>query len=405
MGTFSSTPEQLDYDKQIVMRGAEIRLAMANIGAVCVSPSVTGLRESGLGIAPIGEYAHFSLYRRQVIRSGSQQLQLSTGVILAGYVSRVEGERIVVGGPSGNICAYDLWYRPFPGSQRYGKILDARKVTTFRLGLNLDKAAEQVALRTAEPGYIKLPTFWAAYEEGRVPDVADLPAVRHLCISAVQPGYKGPVLPCMRSPGGKISAIEPVEDDNLGILFNEGDVKREVVMVVPRFAVLRSQVRVGSEIAEGLSLGDFFPRRVYAGWGKLVELYGPRATDWFRNEVIQSRDIAIDGLTARNVDLCVSIAGARIYEDIRDLLGPDGFGSVQTVRARSAVTMPEVLRAERGRVSANFYNIQKGWMFKFGAFPERKNRHEQEEKDQMGSTLERDDRPGGDDREDSGGGE
>lgn len=356
------TQEQIDHEKLIINRPRRLERDMMSFAALGISPGVKSLKVVG-GIYELGTLTYFTV--RRVWGTAMDGRSSAVTILYSGYKARLQGGKIVIGGADNNVCAYDLRFRPFDNACSWGKILSSKKRTTLRLGLILDESIERVTKGVESPSpMIVLPQFWAAYPVDSLPAVEDCQAARKLALEVVRPGYEGPVLPSLRSPGGVVSAVCPDAEGGIGVLFNEGT-PQESAVILPRTAVLRPYVREGFHIAEGVSLADFLPRRMYPNLRKVAELYGEDIAEWLLQDAVFSTDQMIDGLFCRRVEFCPSQLehAVKLYEDVRHLVDPaTGVVRPQVIRMKS----PASLQVSRGEaVSADFYTVRVQWNSKF----------------------------------------
>lgn len=358
----AGTQEMIDHTRLIGNRPRQLNRDMMDYIALGVSPGKYNLSFEE-GIAEIGTFTYFSLRRARATAVSGETPAIA--LVLSGYKARVLDGRVVLGGEIGNICAYDLRFRPFEGTSRSGKIIDSRNVSTIRLGLMLDEAVEKVVKRVSSPdAVLQLPRFWAGFRPQVPPVVEDCPAVRRAAMQAVRPGYSGSVLPSLRSPGGTVSGVFLEAEGGIGILFDEG-LPTESSVMLPRTAVLRAFVREGVEIEAGTALADFVPRRVYPNMAMIAQLFGDDIADWLMRDVSAANDQVIEGLICRRVELCpVQMSEAvKVYEDVRHLMGPDGVVMPQVARSGEN---DRALRPEKDDVLyVDLSALRPAWVHKF----------------------------------------
>lgn len=368
------TPEAADHLAQVINRPRRLDREMMRYAAVGVSPGLDSLQVAADGgVAPVGTFTYFSL-RRQWVRLGHGKPD-AVALVFAGYKARVEDGRVALGGPRGNVCAYDLRFRPFAGAHSAGKILDTRKRTTLRLGLTLDAAAEKATLWTADPRNprasgpaaeaVEPPRFWVAFPDRRPAPPADCPAVSRAVTAAVGPGYVGPPLPGLCATGVGIVSVDRTTDGDylVGVRRPDGGTGYDSL---PRTAVLRPFVRAGVGVTPGTQLADFVPRRAYPNLRKLTELYGPELTDWLVEEVLDSLDDLIEGHTCRRAEFCPGQLPPRgpVFEDVRHLVTAEKVVRPQLVRMRPGA---DPLRWERDGVGYDLSGLRPEWAVKFEA--------------------------------------
>lgn len=363
------TPEMIAHEAQIIKRCRRLDRAMLDYGAVGISPSVRSLVVDE-PVAELGTFTYFSL--RRVWATATDGRSALVCIVFAGYKSRLVRGRIEIGGPSHNVCAYDLRYRPFPEASAGGKILSSQKGTTIRIGLDLDDAVERCTKKVtqADP-YLRLPQFWAGFSKDSLPAVEDCPGARKAALDAVRPGYEGQVLPSLRSPGGKVTAVCPEADGGIGVLFDEVCTGNKYTdgqgkpIILPRTAVLMPYVREGAVIEKGAPLADFLPRRMYPNIGKVAELYGNDIADWLMQDAAAAADFEHHGLTLRRVELCPTQLdnAVKVYEDVRHLLDEKGVVRPQVVKVRNGLS--PLCPILRDVVVADFANVCDGWVHKF----------------------------------------
>lgn len=377
------TQEQIDHEAQVIRRPRRDDRAMIGFAALGVSPGVKSLVVDNGGVAELGTFTYFSLARRWVVAGpapeGGRPFGTPVKSVLAtvylGYKARRTGAQIVVGGPHNNVCAYDLRFRPFDDAHKSGKILNSRKHTTVRLGLTLDKACEEAARTGETDPALTLPKFWAAFPADDLPEVEDCQAARRAALEAVRQGYAGPVLPCLRSPGGVVTDVFREEDGSVVVGFaavgkarnKYSELEADDAVTLPRTAVLRPYVRAGYEVAAGAPLADFLPRRLYPNMAKIAELYGPDIAEWLLAEAVAASDEELMGFRCRRVEMCSTQLdkAVKLYEDVRHMLAADGTVRPQVVRVR---TGPGPLQPGRdGVVVADFVGLRPEWMCKFEA--------------------------------------
>jgi hypothetical protein len=367
------TPEMIRHEEQIILRPRHIDRNMELYGALRVVPTSRGPLKSEL-IAPLGTFTYFSLRRMWVLASDRQTPVVS--IMLAGYKSSLDEGKILIGGGRYNVCVYDLRFRPFHEASEGGKIISSRKRSTLHIGLCLDFAVERCAKKETQPEpYLTMPQYWAGFRQDSLPVVEDCQAARKLAVEAVRSRYDGPVLPGLRSPGGRITCVSPSSDGGTCILFNSHGAFDGTPILLPRTAVLRPYVREGAIVAEGAPLADFVPRRDYPSIGKIAGLYGEDIADWLVREAVAATDIRspdFNGLVLRRAELCSSQLenATMLYEDIRPLLTPDGQAvRTQVVRTRNLNPLcPNVCDT----ALADFVNIRPEWEHKFKPLPSRR---------------------------------
>ncbi len=355
------TKEQVDHERLIIKRPRRLDRMMKGYAAVGVSGNVDDLKVDG-GVHPLGTLTYFSLHRAWCGPHGHEKAVV--GIVLNGYKSCFRDGRIELGGADNNVCSYDLRFRPFAGANEGGRILSTQKrPTTIRLGLTLDEAVERVTRRIDEPAAtLTLPRFWAAFPADDMPTVEDCPAVRKAVMDAVRPGYVGPVLPSLRSPGGVVTSVCHGVDKaaGIGVGFGGSEFDPTHVVVLPRTAVLRPFLRVGMQIAEGVAIADFLPRRMYPNARKLAEIYGEDIVSWLVQDAVAAADETIEGTPCRRVELCPSQLGRALalYEDVRHMTDPKTMTvPPQVIRMR----VPGALRPDRAEAVVDLYEARRGW--------------------------------------------
>lgn len=358
------TPEMADHARLIIDRPRRMDRAMMAYAGFGVSPGVRSLVATP-PIAELGTFTYFSLRRGWTNAADGNRTVVT--IIFAGYKARLKDGKIVLGGAGQNVCAYDLRFRPFDGALSGGKILNSRKRTTVRLGLILDEAVEKVAKGVAHPVQdLVLPQFWAGFAPDAVPEAENCAGTRRAVLSAVRPGYTGPVLPALRCPS-EAPIAEVVRDPDGDWIVGFGTARSMPVAVVnlPRTAVLRPYTRVGMTVPVGTALADFIPRREYPNIGKIAEIYGSDITDWLMQDVVAAHDEMLGGLQCRRAALCPSsLNGAtRIFEDVRHLLNDEGVVRAQVVRVSGGLS--PLCPSRNEAVVADLAALRAEWAHKF----------------------------------------
>jgi hypothetical protein len=358
------------HKAQIIHRDRHLNRQMLNFAALGISPGVRSFKVEQ-PIREIGSFTYFSLRRSWL--TGADGSTPALGLVFAGYKSRIANGRIEIGGAEQNVCAYDLRYRPFYSARAGGKILNSKKWTTLRLGLDLDFACERCALKLDDPApFLELPQFWAGFRKESLPVIENCRMARKCAVEAIRPEYLGPVLPSLRSPGGTVTVFCPAADGGIGIGFDEAvGVRGESVgparmALLPRTAVLRPYVKIGVRIEQGAPLADFLPRRTYPNLGMIAELYGADIADLLLQDAVEAMDIEHDGLVLRRAELCsTQLENAeRHYEDVRPLLDEHGSVRLQVVNIRNGL-VPLCPSGGDGAVMANLAEIRPAWARKF----------------------------------------
>lgn len=313
-------------------------------------------------IMPLGSMTHFVLRRRwKRTRQG-----YLVAIQYVGYKSRMDGDgRIVLGGPQGQVCAYDLKYPPFDKASPGGVIIDARKRTTLRLGLDLDAAVEIVAARQAAPALrLQIPDYYAGFRPEQIgyvdPEIT--PHTRRCVLESLRPSYDGPAHPCcVAERGGVVKEVICNEEAGLTIV-DLGDEGLQPEM--PVHAVLRPWVKVGTEVKPGTVLGDVLPRAVYNSWEQLTRTFGEKTMEFVARQTIRSRDFTHRGLVLRDVRFCPSQLGdaVQIFERAPNV--------DHTRRAAVQVICEDGqgrngLRFEEGPITVDLESLREGWSKKF----------------------------------------
>ena len=196
------TPEQERHRRQVAGRSRRRRRRLFGYAALCFSRSIEAPSFAAGGLVELGSSTAFVLSRHWGRgRHGRAQEVL----LLRGYKAGLDPDTgaVALGGPGRCVCAYDLNYTPYADAAWGGKILSARKTHTLTIGLDLDAAIEAAVAGPAGAPLARpeLPAYWLGFAADRPPAFEDTPAARWAALRAVQPGYDGPLLSCLRSPG------------------------------------------------------------------------------------------------------------------------------------------------------------------------------------------------------------
>lgn len=313
-------------------------------------------------LMPIGNMTHFVLRRRwKKTRQG-----YLVAIQYVGYKSRLTDEgRIVLGGPGGQVCAYDLKYPPFDKASPGGVIIDARKRTTLRLGLDLDAAVEIVADDKMAPSLrLQIPDYYAAFRPEQIgyvdPEIT--PHTRRCVLESLRPSYDGPAHPCtVCDRDGVIEEVVSDEEADVRIVKLQGD---EMMPELKFRSVLRPWVQPGVEVKAGTVLGDILPRAVYNSWEQCVRAFGEPAMSYVARQTILARDFHHRGLVLRDVRFCPSQLGdaLQIFERAPNV--------DHTKRAAVQVICEDGqgrngLRFEEGPITVDLETLREGWSKKF----------------------------------------
>lgn len=355
--------ETMRYDEQIAVRSRSKERNLFGLLSYSVSAGVSAL-EFANDLAPIGSMTHFVLRRRwKHSRHG-----WIVAMQFVGYKARLTDDgRVVLGGPDGVVCGYDLKYPPFEKSSPGGVILDSRKRTTLRMGLDLDAGIEVVAEDKAAPMIrLQVPEYYAAFDPVQIEgvDCEITPFTRRVVLDSLRPSYKGPVHPCC------VAARDGVVE---GVLVNPEGCDRTFVKYVgdeglcielPAQAVLRPWVVPGVEIKAGTVVADPLPRAVYNSWEQCLKVFGQNTMEIVADQTVRSLDFAHQGLVLRDVRFCPSqLVRARQVFERAPMVDGTKRAAVQVIREDGQGR--NGLKFSEGPIDVDLDSLRPGWDKKF----------------------------------------
>jgi len=348
------------HQEQVQARSRKKERNLFGLLSFSSSQGVEALEFKHGDLMPLGSMTHFVLRRRwKRTRQG-----YLVAIQYVGYKSRLgEDGRITLGGPDNMVCAYDLKYPPFDRASPGGVIIDARKRTTLRLGLDLDAAVEIVADGKAAPAMrLQIPDYYAAFRPEQIgfvdPEVT--PFTRRCVLESLKPSYAGPPHPCCVAEfGGTVKEV--VRSDGLVIVDMGHD---GLQPEFPEHAVLRPWVQTDVEVSPGTVLADILPRAVYNSYEQLLKTFGEKTMQFVARQTIRSRDFMHRGLVLRDVRFCPSQLGdaVQIFERAPNV--------DETKRAAVQVICEDGqgrngLRFEEGPITVDLESLREGWSKKF----------------------------------------
>lgn len=353
------------HQEQVQGRSRKKERSLFGVLSFSSSQGVEALEFKGGDLMPIGAMTHFVL-RRRWKRARRGHL---VAIQYVGYKSRLgEDGRITLGGPDNMVCAYDLKYPPFDRASAGGVIIDARKRTTLRLGLDLDAATEIVADGKMAPALrLQIPDYYAAFRPEQIglvdPEVT--PFTRRCVLESLKPSYAGPTHPCCVTEfGGTVNEVVRSEEAGLIIVDLGGDGMHPEF---PIHAVTRPWLQRGVDVKPGTVLADILPRAVYNSYDQLLKTFGEKTMEFVARQTIRSRDFMHRGLVLRDVRFCPSQLGdaVQIFERAPNV--------DHTQRAAVQVICEDGqgrqgrngLRFEEGPISVDLETLRPGWDKKF----------------------------------------
>jgi hypothetical protein len=356
----SAIPEVVQHEHQIRNRPILLRQRMSRFAAMLTGQTLAQRLHQPRGLSDLGRNTTFVLTRHWAPGCSGTAAEV---IVLRGYKACLHAgaEQIQLGGAENCCCAYDLAFSPKPDlSSR--QVLGLDKLEVLRIGLDLDAAIEALASGLVQPtGKAPiLPEYWLGFAPAAVPEVVDTLAARQAALLAVGPEYRGPSLPCLRSPGGTITDMDPAED-GVHILFDDTR-----VATLPPSAVLRCFVKVGAFANAGSVLGDFMPRRRYAEWNAVVRILSKRWAGWLLDQAVRSWDICWRELVCRRSIFVPSQAwsAARIFEVIPPV-APSAYAlTMSQIQVWEIVSASSLCFSDQG-VVANFKEVRREWRHRF----------------------------------------
>lgn len=357
------SPEMARHAEQIQVRSRSKERGLFGLLSYSVSAGVKAL-EFEEELQPIGSMTHFILRRRwKNSRHG-----WIVAMQFVGYKARLtEDGRVTLGGADGVVCGYDLKYPPFDRASPGGVILDGRKRTTLRMGLDLDAGVEVVAADEAAPMLrLQIPEYYAAFAPDRVGtvDAEVTPFTRRVVLDSLRPSYQGPAHPCcVFAQDGVIEEVL-VNPEGCGRTFVKLEGEDGMCMELPHQAVLRPWVAAGVSVTAGTVAADVLPRSVYNSWDQLVKTFGQAAMDEVAAQTIRSLDFTHRGLVLRDVRLCPNqLVHARQVFERAPMVDETKRAAVQVIREDGQGR--NGLRFTEGPIDVDLESLRQGWDKKF----------------------------------------
>lgn len=205
-----------------------------------------------------------------------------------------------------------------------------------------------------------LPLYWLGFDEMKLPPVPDNSSTRQAALRAIDVDYVGPMLPCLRSPGGTLTDLDR-STDGVHLLFNNAKVVR-----LPPAAVLHPAVQIGRWLPPGTLLGDFLPRRRYQHWSAVAQLLGAEDSAWLLQQAVAACDQPHMGLVCRRAEFVAGTltdVGA-IFEDVRPLLGAASSASASPPVAWT-VSRSSSFQFSRPRLQVDLKSLHSHWDSRF----------------------------------------